>query len=181
MIAYTTLGTNDMDKAKAFYTSLFAEIGARVLLDMGRLATIGTAMNQPMLAVCRPFNKEPASAGNGTMVAFNAGGRDKVESLYAKALSLGASCEGQPSERMPSFYAAYVRDPDGHKLAFIHMGYTTKSRLKGGFFLRSSTDSVPWRHQLTGDARHPIPRHQASCHRQALVHQPRDDHALVLH
>lgn len=122
MLAYTTLGTNNMEKAKAFYTELFAIIGARLLMDMGRFAAIGTSTDKPMLAVCTPYNKEAATAGNGTMVAFTAGSRENVDALYHKALSLGATCEGKPGERLPGFYMAYVRDAEGHKLAFTHLG-----------------------------------------------------------
>jgi predicted lactoylglutathione lyase len=56
------------------------------------------------------------------MVAINAGGRENVDKLYAKAISLGASDEGEPGERVPGmFYGAYVRDLDGNKLCFYEM------------------------------------------------------------
>jgi predicted lactoylglutathione lyase len=45
-----------------------------------------------------------------------------VDTLYAKAIELGASCEGEPGERIPGFYGAYFRDLDGNKLVFFHMG-----------------------------------------------------------
>lgn len=122
MISYVTLGTHDMNKAKAFYTELLADLGAKVLLDLGRIAMIGESFAKPMIAVCIPHNKEAPSCGNGTMVAIPAGSRENVDKLYAKAISLGATCEGQPGERMPTFYGAYVRDPDGNKLAFVKLG-----------------------------------------------------------
>jgi predicted lactoylglutathione lyase len=56
------------------------------------------------------------------MVALPAGSREGVDKLYAKAIELGASCEGEPGERIPGFYGAYFRDLDGNKLAFFHMG-----------------------------------------------------------
>ena len=37
MIAYTTVGTNDMARASAFYDALLAELGAGRAMDMGRL------------------------------------------------------------------------------------------------------------------------------------------------
>jgi catechol 2,3-dioxygenase-like lactoylglutathione lyase family enzyme len=122
MIGYSMIGTADLDKAKAFYGELLAELGAKVVMDVGRAAFYGKAMNQPMLGVCLPYDKQPASVGNGSMIALPAGSRDNVDKLYAKAISLGASDEGAPGERMPGFYAGYFRDLDGHKLAFFHMG-----------------------------------------------------------
>jgi catechol 2,3-dioxygenase-like lactoylglutathione lyase family enzyme len=51
MIGYVTIGVNDMEKAKAFYTELLSELGATVLMDMGRIAFIGAGMDQPMLSL----------------------------------------------------------------------------------------------------------------------------------
>ena len=69
MIGYVTLGVSDMERAKAFYADLLSDQGAKVLLDMGRIAFIGKSMSAPMLAVCVPFNEEPNHPGNGNMVA----------------------------------------------------------------------------------------------------------------
>jgi len=122
MIGYTMLGTNDIEKAKTFYTPLLAEMGAKIVMDIGRAAFYGVAKGQPMLAVCQPYDKQPANPGNGHMTALPGGSREGVDKLYAKAIPLGASSEGEPGERMPGFYGAYFRDLDGNKLAFFHMG-----------------------------------------------------------
>lgn len=123
MIGYTTLGVTDMERSKTFYSELFADQGAKVLVDMGRIAMIGKSMDQPMIAVCTPFDESPASTGNGVMVAFPAGTKDNVAKMHAKALELGATCDGEPGQRVPDmFYGAYVRDPDGNKLAFFVFG-----------------------------------------------------------
>ena len=123
MIGYVTVGVNDMEKAKAFYTELFSDYGAKVLIDMGRIAFIGESMNSPMISVCKPFNEQDPTPGNGAMVAFPAGSKDKAAALHAKAVELGASCDGEPGQRIPdTFYGAYVRDPDGNKLAFYEFG-----------------------------------------------------------
>jgi catechol 2,3-dioxygenase-like lactoylglutathione lyase family enzyme len=122
MIGYSMVGTNDLEKAKAFYGALLGEMGAKVLMDVGRGAFYGVTMGQPMLGVATPHNKEKAQPGNGNMIALPAGSRDNVDKLYAKALSLGGTDEGAPGERMPGFYAGYFRDLDGNKLAFFHMG-----------------------------------------------------------
>ena len=122
MLGYATIGSNDLPKAKAFYTALLAEMGAKVLMDVGRAAFFGIDMGKPMLGICTPYNQEAAQPGNGNMVALPGGSRAGVDKLYAKAISLGATDEGAPGERMPGFYGGYFRDLDGNKLAFFHMG-----------------------------------------------------------
>lgn len=123
MIGYVTLGVTDMARAKNFYASLLADSGASVLLEMDRIAFIGKSMAEPMVAVCIPFDEQPAHRGNGNMIAFPAGSKENVEKMYEKAIELGATDEGEPGQRIPDkFYGAYVRDHDGNKLAFYHFG-----------------------------------------------------------
>ena len=123
MIGYVTIGVNDMEKAKQFYTELLNDLGAKIVMDMGRIAFIGTDMKSPMLAVCEPFNKGDPQPGNGNMIAIPAASKEKVEELYNKAISLGATCEGAPGQRIKDmFYGAYFRDLDGNKLAFFVFG-----------------------------------------------------------
>jgi len=122
MIAYTTLGTNDMDRAVAFYDALLAEIGAKQLFGMDRIKFYGRSTSEPMLALCIPYDEQPHEAGNGQMVAIPGGSREGVDKLHARALELGATDEGAPGERIPKvFYGGYVRDPDGNKLCFMEM------------------------------------------------------------
>jgi len=120
MIGYTTVGTADMDRAKKFYCDLFESKGAKVLVDAGRIAMIGTGRGTPMIAVCAPYNKEAPTPGNGVMVAFTAETKPEVDEFYARAIELGATCDGPPGQRVPDrFYGAYVRDFDGNKLCFF--------------------------------------------------------------
>lgn len=121
MISYVTLGVSDLSAAKAFYSELLADQGAKVLIDMDRISFIGKSMAAPMLAVCIPYNEEPAQAGNGTMVSFAPGSKEGVDTMYNKAIALGATCDGAPGERIANvFYGAYVKDLDGNKLCFNH-------------------------------------------------------------
>lgn len=123
MIGYVTLGVSDMEKAKAFYTELLSGLGAKLLLDMGRIAFIGKSMKGPMVAVCTPYNGEAPSPGNGAMLAFYPGSKEAVDTYHQKALELGATCDGEPGQRIPDqFYGAYVKDADGNKLAFYYFG-----------------------------------------------------------
>lgn len=119
MISYVTLGVSDLAAAKQFYNELLADMGAKVLIDKERICFIGKDMAEPVLALCIPFNKEPAQAGNGTMVSFAPGSKESIDAMYAKAIALGATCDGAPGERIPNFfYGAYVKDLDGNKVCF---------------------------------------------------------------
>ena len=121
MIGYATIGTKDMDRAVTFYDGLLAEVGAKQVFGMDRIKFYGTGPDAAMLAICVPYNEEEQHCGNGNMIAIPGGSREGVDKLYAKAMELGATDEGEPGERMPTFYGAYVRDLDGNKLCFFEM------------------------------------------------------------
>ncbi|MEH6384333.1 MAG: VOC family protein [Colwellia sp.] len=117
MIGYVTLGTNDLAKAVTFYDELFASIGAGRFLETDQFVAWTTAPEQAGLCVTKPFNEQPATFGNGVMVAIVLDSTDKVDAFYTKALELGATCEGKPGPRgLDGFYAGYFRDLDGNKL-----------------------------------------------------------------
>lgn len=122
MLGYCTIGVNDMDRAVKFYDALLGEIGAKQLFGQDRIKFYGTGEGA-MLAICIPYDEKAQNPGNGNMVAIPGGGQDGVKKLYAKALELGATDEGEPGERIPGmFYGAYVRDFDNNKICFFHMG-----------------------------------------------------------
>ncbi len=127
MIGYVTIGSNDLDKARAYYDALFGSIGAGRLMEFGENFTLyGTGWGQAAVAVCKPYNGEAATAGNGNMIALVMDSRDKVDALHAKALELGGTDEGAPGLRSPegpqAFYGAYFRDPEGHKFCAFRTG-----------------------------------------------------------
>ena len=123
MIGYVTIGVSDMEKAKKYYTDLLGDMGAKVLMDLGRIAFIGKDMKSPMMAVCTPYDGSPNHPGSGNMLAFQPGSKEAVDTCYHKAIELGASCGGEPGQRIPGrFYGADVKDPDGNKVAFYHFG-----------------------------------------------------------
>jgi len=126
MIGYVTLGTNDFPRAVAFYDALFASIGAgRFMEEDGYFVAWAIDPEQPSVAISVPYNKEPATAGNGTMVALFMQSTEQVDALYSKAIELGASCDGKPGFRpedaTSGFYAGYFRDLDGNKLNAFYM------------------------------------------------------------
>ncbi len=121
MLAYVTLGSNDKEKAIAFYDAVLGEMGAKRLFANDRLQFYGTGPGAPMLGVGAPYDGK-ASVGNGVMPALSVGDRATVDKVYQKAISLGAKCEGEPGQRMPTFYGAYFRDPDGNKICVCKLG-----------------------------------------------------------
>jgi catechol 2,3-dioxygenase-like lactoylglutathione lyase family enzyme len=121
MIGYATIGTNDLEKAKTFYATVLAPLGARPAFASDRMQGYAGAAGA-MLAVCRPYDGEKAFAGNGNMVALQAASPDVIKQVYDLALANGASDEGAPGERMPGFYGAYFRDLDGNKVCVFKMG-----------------------------------------------------------
>lgn len=119
MIAYVTIGTNNLARAKDFYTKLLSEIGASPLMDGENSCGFGKNFSEPLIVVTKPHNGNPASVGNGMMVALSAGSKDHVDKLHAKTIELGGEDEGKPGKRGEQFYMAYARDLDGNKLAFF--------------------------------------------------------------
>lgn len=122
MLAYITLGSNNIEKSREFYASVLGELGAKELFNNERLYFYGTGAGQPMFAIGGPYDEQAATNGNGVMPAIGAPDRETVDKVYAKAIACGATCDGAPGERMPTFYGAYFRDPDGNKICVCKMG-----------------------------------------------------------
>jgi catechol 2,3-dioxygenase-like lactoylglutathione lyase family enzyme len=116
MIGYVTLGTNNLSRAAAFYDALLAEIGAKRMMEGDSFVAWSVRPDSPGFGVTLPYDKKTATVGNGVMVALVVDAKEKVDSLHAKALALGATDEGAPGQRSPEFYAGYFRDLDGNKL-----------------------------------------------------------------
>lgn len=122
MIGYITLGTNDMQRAGAFYDSLLAEFGAVRTMDAPKFIAWSNSLGTTALSVIKPSDGNVASVGNGVMIALKADSRETVQRVYNKALSLGAKDEGPAGPRGETFYAGYFRDPDGNKLNVYYAG-----------------------------------------------------------
>ena len=123
MIAYTTVGVSDMDRAIAFYDAAFAPLGAERETTGATWTGYVRHGEAGRFFLTRPYDGGAPSGGNGTMLAFLAPSRAAVDDFHAAALAHGGRDEGPPGVREgmnPVFYAAYVRDPDGAKLcAFV--------------------------------------------------------------
>ncbi|MFZ5669821.1 MAG: VOC family protein [Pseudomonadota bacterium] len=120
MLGYVTIGSNDMERSLAFYDAIFAPLGGRRMMDMGRGMIYGA--DRPCIGITTPYDEQPATAGNGSMTALVAPSQALVRAVYDKARELGAPCEGEPGPRGDGgFYGAYFRDPDGNKLCVFTM------------------------------------------------------------
>ena len=125
MIAYVCVGVDDIAAAERFYSAFLPALGYGLEYYHGDLsyalpAAPGDRVIHPEFYVKAPFNGQPASAGNGTMVAFEASSQRQVGDLHAAAVAAGGQDEGQPGFRAaygPRFYVAYLRDPQGNKIA----------------------------------------------------------------
>ena len=132
MISHTSLGTNDLPRAERFYDALLPGLGGSKLLRTDRAVFYSFGEGLAKLAISKPFNGEPASNGNGTMVALSADGEEHVKTLHARALALGATCEGEPGPRQDGLYfGAYFRDLDGNKFAIFHLLRDPEKSLRG--------------------------------------------------
>ncbi|APX14205.1 VOC family protein [Tateyamaria omphalii] len=127
MIAYVTVGVDDIARAERFYSAFLPALGYTLEKYHGDLSYAlpvkpGQRGVHPEFYVKSPFNGEAATAGNGTMVAFEARNQGQVRDLHAAALAAGGSDAGQPGFRAaygPRFFVCYLRDPQGNKIALF--------------------------------------------------------------
>jgi catechol 2,3-dioxygenase-like lactoylglutathione lyase family enzyme len=136
MLSYVYVGTDDLERATRFYDATLTPLGMQRCVtgdpEWDQISTgWGTYENngahELAFWVGKPFDRHKATPGNGSMVAFSARSWKEVDEFHAAALSNGGSSEGAPGLRLqynPDFYAAYVRDPDGNKLAAVCRGFT---------------------------------------------------------
>jgi catechol 2,3-dioxygenase-like lactoylglutathione lyase family enzyme len=135
MLTYVYFGTNDLERATRFYDATLARLGMqrcltgdpawdRISAGWGTYEDDGA--RELAFWIGKPFDERPATTGNGSMIAFRARSRKEVDDFHAAALAHGGSSEGAPGLRPhynPDFYAAYVRDPDGNKVAAVCRGF----------------------------------------------------------
>jgi catechol 2,3-dioxygenase-like lactoylglutathione lyase family enzyme len=126
MIDYATVGTNDFAASSAFFDAVLATLGHRRTHDYSEQGWLAYGRNgqanEVTLWLCKPYDGQPATVGNGTMIAFSAQTRAQVDAFHAAALAHGGRCEGPPGIREqygPDMYLAYVRDPMGNKFSVV--------------------------------------------------------------
>ncbi len=126
MLGYIMVGTNDLKKAATFFDTLFAELGGSRDMDEENFIAWKSSMSPGSFCVTQPYDGNPATVGNGTMMGFYAPSPEMVDKLYAMAIEMGATDEGAPGPRpeySEDFYAGYFRDLDGNKMNFFHFPF----------------------------------------------------------
>ena len=116
MLGYITLGTNDLEKAAAFYDKLCGALGVGRMMGGENFIAWGKPGGGAGIGLTKPFDGKPATVGNGVMAALMVDSPEKVDEIYNLAMELGAQDEGPAGARSDNFYAGYFRDPDGNKL-----------------------------------------------------------------
>ncbi len=116
MFSHCFLGTNDIERSRAFYDAVLAPVGRS-----GIPLPHGTAYPNEYgtFIVAKPANGEPHNASNGFTLGFKATDYASVDAFHAAGLANGGTCEGAPGVRENSpgaQYGAYLRDPDGNKI-----------------------------------------------------------------
>lgn len=120
MIDHVSVGTNDVVRARTFYDPVLGQLGLRVLASSERSADYG--VSSILFSIETPHDGKPAMSGNGTHIAFAAGGREMVDSFYRTALANGGTDAGPPGLRPEydaHYYGAFVFDPDGNKIEAV--------------------------------------------------------------
>ncbi len=122
MFSHVMIGTNDLDRAKAFYDTLLGTLGVPPgAVDRHRIfyrTKTGT------FSVSKPIDGKPATHANGGTIGFTAASPEEADAWHAAGIANGGTtCEDPPGIRgsgSVKIYIAYLRDPDGNKLCALH-------------------------------------------------------------
>ena len=121
MIGYVTIGALDEAKSVAFYDAVFDAIGCDRKFSDGGWTGYGAKGqdDHEVYVVAKPFDGQPARAGNGIMLSFKAKTQAEVAAAHRAGLASGGTDEGAPGPRpadSTTFFGAYLRDPTGNKI-----------------------------------------------------------------
>lgn len=127
MFSHITVGCSDIDRAAAFYDAVLYPLGFQrrpVKPDGGPASACWFMPGQPLprFYAYLPFDRQPATAGNGSMVAFLAQTPAAVDAAYAAGIAARGTDDGPPGPRPhygDGYYGAYLRDPDGNKVHVV--------------------------------------------------------------
>ncbi|VVP30327.1 hypothetical protein PS874_04176 [Pseudomonas fluorescens] len=125
MLSYLFIGANDVEASARFHEAILSPLRYEKEQSEGQycfsLPEAADKSNGPgSIHIARPFDGQPAMAGNGMMPALRADSRSTVKKVYAAGLANGGTDEGKPGIReayTDDFYVAYLRDPVGNKIA----------------------------------------------------------------
>ena len=121
ILNHMSLGSDDLERAGQFYDAVLAPVGAKRIMTESYGISGGKVF--PEFWVGPAFDGKATGPGNGTHVAFTAPDRAAVDAFYEAGLAAGGTCDGPPGERdyHPGYYAAFLRDPDGHKVEAVYI------------------------------------------------------------
>jgi catechol 2,3-dioxygenase-like lactoylglutathione lyase family enzyme len=117
ILSHVSIGTNDFERAVAFYDRVMPTLGCRKIDDYPDAVAYGKRF--PEFWVQTPLDGKPASVGNGTHIGFIAPSKEAVDVFHREALAAGGTDDGAPGPRPdygPAYYGGFIRDPDGHKI-----------------------------------------------------------------
>ena len=117
ILSHVSLGTDDLERASAFYDSVLATLGCRRIMEHDGAVCWGKAY--PEFWIQRPFDEGEAQSANGVHVAFMAASKEEVRSFYEAGIAAGATDDGAPGPRPhygEPYYGCFLYDPDGHKV-----------------------------------------------------------------
>lgn len=122
MFSHVMIGTNDLDKAKAFYDDLLSTLDVRpARVDGHRIFYI---TKTGVFSVTKPINGEAATCANGGTIGFACHSPEQVDAWHAAGVAAGGiPCEDPPGVRQGpgvNLYIAYLRDLDGNKICAMH-------------------------------------------------------------
>jgi catechol 2,3-dioxygenase-like lactoylglutathione lyase family enzyme len=122
MFSHVMIGTNDLDKAKAFYDSLLGTLEVRPARVDGHRVFYITKTG--VFSVTKPINGEAATPANGGTIGFAANSPEQVNAWHTAGIAAGGiPCEDPPGIRQGpgvNLYIAYLRDLDGNKICAMH-------------------------------------------------------------
>lgn len=117
IMSHVSVGTNDLDRALAFYDAVLATLGGKRLIEHAEAVAYGR--EYPEFWVNTPYDEKTATNGNGAHFAFFAHSKSEVDAFHAAALVAGGTDDGAPGPRPQygaPFYGCYIRDLDGNKI-----------------------------------------------------------------
>jgi catechol 2,3-dioxygenase-like lactoylglutathione lyase family enzyme len=117
MLDHVTIGVSDIERSRSFYDLALRPLGITRLYADGETASgYGLA---PKAFFWISWRGLPQT---GAHVAFAAQDRAVVDRFYAQAIAAGGKDNGAPGIRPnyhPSYYGAFVLDPDGHNIEAV--------------------------------------------------------------
>ncbi len=117
MINHVSIGVRDIRRTKQFYDAALKPLGYGCLSEGG--GSLGYGRDQVAFWISQTEHPVPPDERSGLHFCFAAPTRGSVDAFHAAALSAGGRDNGRPGLRTaydPSYYAAFVIDPDGYRI-----------------------------------------------------------------